>query len=475
MKDRVLKAEEKRDFISKLPDEILSIIISYLHVDEAVRCNVLSKRWEGMWKLAPHMEFDAKHMIKPLSQLLHKRKSHKLPCFHPDPSKNKQVSRYGLKILQLMSHHSGDISSCRFVHFRKSILFGGVEAWVEFLVENKVGFTNLILQCEPDHYGEIAEKCFSRDEICKPDFSPGLFSGLCSLELVNYTIDSWAAFEGCINLKNLKLERIYLDDISLSGILEACKGLENFSLVESTGFQTLIIVKSSIRVLQLQALLLDEVEINCPNLEVLQLDSVKCPLQHLIINAPSLRTFHSYCYSIFARLLPINEGRYVLKTHEIFAHCNSSLSESPNGNFLQNLSNMSMDLNLNRISEVMDLSLVLRLCTNLQTLEVALPDLTHKNSDNVSSDDCATPYPISMLLESCHCIHKMLKSVYIRGFRGKEHEMEFVKYIITRATMMKKITIESKNSKREAESLLSLPKASRNLCINLKINVNPMK
>ncbi|XP_057444064.1 putative F-box protein At1g67390 [Lotus japonicus] len=406
MKDRVLKAEEKQDFISKLPDEILSIIISYLHVDEAVRCNVLSTRWEGMWKLAPHMEFDAKHMIKPLSQLLHKRKSHKVPCFHPDPSKNKQVSR---------------------------------------------------------------------DEICKPDFSPGLFSGLCSLELVNYTIDSWAAFEGCINLKNLKLERIYLNDISLSGILEACKGLENFSLVESTGFQTLIIVKSSLRVLQLQALCLDEVEINCPNLEVLQLDSVKCPLQHLIINAPSLRTFHSYCYSIFARLLPINEGRYVLKTHEILAHCSSSLSESPNGNFLQNLSNMSMDLNLNCISEVMDLSLVLRFCTNLQTLEVALPTLTHKNSDHGSSDDCATPYPISMLFESCHCIHKMLKSVYIRRFRGKEHEMEFVKYIITRATMMKKITIKSKNSKREAESLLSLPKASRNLCINLKINVNPMK
>ncbi|XP_057444062.1 putative F-box protein At1g67390 [Lotus japonicus] len=443
MKDRVLKAEEKQDFISKLPDEILSIIISYLHVDEAVRCNVLSKRWEGMWKLAPHMEFDAKQMIKPLSQLLHKRKSHKVPCFHPDPSKNKQVSR-------------------------KSILFGGVEAWVEFLVENKVGYTNLILQCEPDHYGEIAEKCFSRDEICKPDFSPGVFSGLCSLELVNYTIDSWAAFEGCINLKNLKLERIYLNDISLSGILD-------FSLVESTEFQTLIIVKSSLRVLQLQALCLDEVEINCPNLEVLQLDSVKCPLQHLIINAPSLRTFHSYCYSIFARLLPINEGRYVLKTHEILAHCSSSLSESPNGNFLQNLSNISMDLNLNCISEVMDLSLVLRFCTNLQTLEVALPTLTHKNSDHGSSDDCATPYPISMLFESCHCIHKMLKSVYIRRFRGKEHEMEFVKYIITRATMMKKITIESKNSKREAESLLSLPKPSRNLCINLKINVNPMK
>ncbi|KAJ1434417.1 Leucine-rich repeat domain superfamily [Sesbania bispinosa] len=68
-----LRNDESGDLISKLPDEILTMILSKLHIDEAVRCNVLSKRWEGLWKQTSHIEFDAKHMIMPMAQLLHSR------------------------------------------------------------------------------------------------------------------------------------------------------------------------------------------------------------------------------------------------------------------------------------------------------------------------------------------------------------------------------------------------------------------
>ena len=67
--------------------------------------------------------------------------------------------------------------------------------------------------------------------------------------------------------------------------------------------------------------------------------------------------------------------------------------------------------------------------------------------------------------------------MYIRGFRGKEQEVEFGKYLITKATMMKRITlICSSDSKEAAEKLLSLPMASGNLSINLILNGNnPME
>lgn len=58
------------------------------------------------------------------------------------------------------------------------------------------------------------------------------------------------------------------------------------------------------------------------------------------------------------------------------------------------------------------------------------------------------------------------------GFRGKEQEVEFAKYLITKATTMKKITIVCKDSMDVAKNLLSLPKASSNLSINLKFNTN---
>ncbi|KAJ1395417.1 Leucine-rich repeat domain superfamily [Sesbania bispinosa] len=47
--------DESGDLISKLPDEILTNILSKLHIDEAVRCSVLSKRWEGLWKQTSHI------------------------------------------------------------------------------------------------------------------------------------------------------------------------------------------------------------------------------------------------------------------------------------------------------------------------------------------------------------------------------------------------------------------------------------
>jgi len=72
MEKMVVMSNDKQDFINKLPNDVLTFILSKLQVDEAVRCNILSKRWLGLWKQAHHVEFNAKHLIKPMTQLLHK-------------------------------------------------------------------------------------------------------------------------------------------------------------------------------------------------------------------------------------------------------------------------------------------------------------------------------------------------------------------------------------------------------------------
>lgn len=44
-------------------------------------------------------------------------------------------------------------------------------------------------------------------------------------------------------------------------------------------------------------------------------------------------------------------------------------------------------------------------------------------------------------MDPCDCINHKLKTLSIKGFAGEELEVEFLKYIITTAKVMKKITI----------------------------------
>ncbi|KAJ1426828.1 Leucine-rich repeat domain superfamily [Sesbania bispinosa] len=296
--------DENGDLISKLPDEILTNTLSKLHIDEAVRCSVLSKRWKGLWKQTSHIELDVNHMIIPMTQLLHSRALFPHPGSFLDKSKDEGVYRYGSLVFQLIFHHSGDIYSCRFVHFQKSLLIGEVGIWVDLLVERNKSLKDLSLKCLPD-LREV-----SKLEISKPHFRSGVFDCLDSLELIDYTIDFGYAFENCKMLKTLKLKRTHLDDEILSGILENCKALESLSLIQSTGITRLIIRSSKLKVLQLHALWVDELGISTPNLDVLSLDYTRCLVQNVSIYAPCLKTFRSYNYYIlFARMSSFEEER----------------------------------------------------------------------------------------------------------------------------------------------------------------------
>ncbi|XP_027342966.1 F-box protein At1g80960-like [Abrus precatorius] len=490
--EKVMGTEVVADFISNLPNEILIIILSKLRIDESVRCGVLSKRWLGLWKHTLHIEVDMRYMIKPITQLLQARKPRTLPDFNTlSPSMLKVGYGCNTRVILLILSHSGLTSSCRFRHLNRSFGFGEVETCIDLLIDRKKTLKDLSLECVSD-CKETAEKIVSEENTYILNFPPGSFETLGSLELINYTIDCCLPFEKCSVLKNLKLKRIYLDDVTLSGILENCVLLENFMLLESTGFESLVIVKSKLKVLQIQALCVEEIEIIAENLEVLLLDSIICSAKDVSIHAPFLKTFRSYNYSMYARMVSNEERKSIMKAHQIFARCADLLGEearewqlSKNShvanriptragpttcNIFRNLSTLSMDLDLNNIREAGILSYIMRLCTNLQVIEIALPVFRPRNPSGSSSSHSDSTFWERR--ELCYCIHQKLKFVYMRGFRGKEQEVEFAKYLITRATAMERITLICSDSMGVAENLLSLPKASGKLSINLKLNAN---
>lgn len=91
------------------------------------------------------------------------------------------------------------------------------------------------------------------------------------------------------------------------------------------------------------------------------------------------------------------------------------------------------------------------------------------------NDSLKLPYYNSMFWESriCDWISKGMKTICIKGFKGKALELKFVKYVITRAIMIEKIILcfdydNTREGTTAPTTLLSLVKASTNVSITFK-------
>ena len=55
---------DDHDWISKLPDELLQMIVSKLSTEEAVRTSLLSSRWMDVWKWRSHLVLDMRKVLE---------------------------------------------------------------------------------------------------------------------------------------------------------------------------------------------------------------------------------------------------------------------------------------------------------------------------------------------------------------------------------------------------------------------------
>ncbi|XVF04453.1 hypothetical protein REPUB_Repub05bG0084400 [Reevesia pubescens] len=384
------------DLISKLPDTLLTEIISKLPADEAVRTSILSRRWNGSWRYVSRLDFDPKRIM--ISQRLG------ISSFNRDVKK--EMFHAAMMINKVLFSHRCNLISCKIIHFPDSCKYGQLEKWIEYLISKK-GIQELAFTCED--YPNCQQNFVGRNSNFKLSLPSGIFScaTLHALELTHYKLENDSPFDHCRNLKTLKLKWLSLPTETLDGIICSCVLLEHLSLCFCTGFDWVRIVSENVKNVELESLKLDEIYLSTKSLGVLVIGSPKCPAKNFVINAPNLKVFYAYCNT-----KPKNPSQIVrnpdykpLKVAEILEHCGASM-----------------------LWDKRDL---------------------------------------------CDCITHTLSIVTIKGFEGKERELEFVRHLITKATVMKRINICCKDScsRDGAEAtlrLLSLPRSSINVSIVLK-------
>ncbi|XP_004515027.1 F-box protein At1g80960-like [Cicer arietinum] len=238
----------------------------------------------------------------------------------------------------------------------------------------------------------------------------------------DYLINSvLPAFKSCEKLKILKLEKMSMVDSIINGILKNCFGLEKFCLIESDGFDSLKIENKNLKYLELLLLDVEEIDVNVEELHVLVIDSLRCPPKGLRIYSQNLWNFSYTC-----NLDPLSDPQDILQTREIFENCSNLLVEE---------------------SSVF----------------------------TATFDDCALPFPNSMFWENREVpdfVCMKLKFVTVKRFTGKALEISFLKHLITRAYMMKKLQVICDSTVvNKGKYLWSLRRASTNLSILFKSKI----
>uniref|UniRef100_A0A0D3DUP9 F-box domain-containing protein n=1 Tax=Brassica oleracea var. oleracea TaxID=109376 RepID=A0A0D3DUP9_BRAOL len=262
---------DDHDWISKLPDELLQMIVSKLSTEEAVRTSLLSSRWMDVWKWRSHLVLDMRKVLETTP----KERLHRASV---------QLARSMTKVI---NNHRGHLESCTIQHYISQYKDGTLQSWIDSVTGLKHTKDLTLINYIP------AIRRYKGANLLS--LHPDTFShhSLSSLSLCGFNLIGPDAFSKCKNLKTLNLINIVISQASvLSGVLAAFSSLE--VIVLNVNFLTprgvLKIENNNLKFLQLSSLNeIDRMEVYATCLDVLDIRFIKVNRDNFILVAPNIQ------------------------------------------------------------------------------------------------------------------------------------------------------------------------------------------
>ncbi|XP_065862286.1 F-box/FBD/LRR-repeat protein At4g26340-like isoform X1 [Euphorbia lathyris] len=241
------------DRISKLPDEILGKILSYLRTKRAVATSVLSKRWEYLWTLTSDLDFCDFGLLD-------------------DEAENKNDNDYMIKMRsfqryvdRVIFYHGGsDIGKCR-LDFHSKYAAPSFYALICALITCNV--QKLSLDCcrsTSNTYSHLPWMFFSNNTLVELSISGNLV-----LDLPTYVCFP------CLKILFIQFP-VFVDDASTARLFSSCPVLEELTIFRLKDDLEIM----NISVPSLKRLMVDsgtssclQTTINTPCLEYLEIDA----------------------------------------------------------------------------------------------------------------------------------------------------------------------------------------------------------
>lgn len=428
---------DKEDQLIELPDGILSIMISFVPLKEAIRTSVLSKRWRYIWTCHSKLCFDSINILG--MRVDYNSVSNYQSLLDRQIRRGMFIERVNHFMQHRCKGPKIDYFSLHCHLGKESASY--IDQWIRDAAIKEVEYIDLDLsewctfrmdQCSFTAYEQYEFSCWT--------LSTSIKCTIKNLKLASCILNPIPSPNKLISLKTVELKDVNVNDQQLSTFLSICPQLEVLSLVVCNDLVNL------------------KLDVSCHNLKVLSIRDCS-RMETIDIYAENLVVFEytGEVVSFSFKYAPMLAEGYLSFTGEHrldgLTYALTKFANSvPSLQTLNLLSILAM--------KVLKLPEIIHTSPNLKCLVLsifpfddedklywlsyifeAFPLLQKLQLNLFSPNFIRKQKGIERLLPDCP--HKHLTEVEINGFYGNEHEIELLTYLLKNVVELKVLVVTS--------------------------------